>query len=126
AAVASSAPGLTVWPPRKQRAGSSAALAIFFPAIGVAPSREKTNRAWLRVACPFRQRPLSSVEVKKSTVNRIVCSGNEGGLVRAQKQSKRRYFLGFSHAAYRLGLRESPEHRPHGKTRGSSGACFVS
>src|SRR2546429_7246334 len=32
------------------RSGSSAALAIFFPAIGVAPSREKTNRAWLRVA----------------------------------------------------------------------------
>ena len=59
-------------------------------------------------ACPLFK--LSPVEIKKSAVNRIVCSGNEGGLVRAQKQSKRRYFLGFSHAAYRLGLRESPEH----------------
>src|SRR2546429_9043647 len=72
----------------------------------------RCSRDWSSDVCSsdLRQRPLSSVEVKKSTVNRIVCSGNEGGLVRAQKQSKRRYFLGFSHAAYRLGLRESPEH----------------
>ena len=60
------------------------------------------DRPSLLVVGPLRPMPLSSVEIKKTTVNRIVCSGNEGGLIRAQKQSKGGHFLGFPHAAYRL------------------------
>lgn len=59
-------------------------------------------------ACPLFK--LSPVEIKKSAVNRIVCSGNEGGFVRTQKQSKGRHFFRFPHAAYRLGLRERSKH----------------
>src|SRR5258708_37133160 len=51
-----------------------------------------------------RAEPTSTVQIHEAAIQRIIHSSDEPSRIRAQKQSQRRHFLGFSHSANGLSL----------------------
>src|SRR6202162_6092675 len=88
-------------------AASAAAARTIAAPMPLAPPVTSTT---LFSSCRFTLLSQSTVQIHETTIQRVIHPGNERSRVRTQEETKRGYFVRFSHSADRLRLRQFLEH----------------